>query len=72
MAALVGKYDVGAVWPWGDAGRLTDVILGLADRPQDLARFRANARRAAVEEFGADQAGSRFRSALEPFVRGPA
>ncbi|OGD18255.1 MAG: hypothetical protein A2W03_14025 [Candidatus Aminicenantes bacterium RBG_16_63_16] len=72
LAALVGKYDVGAVCPWGDAGRLTDVILGLADRPQDLARFRANARRAAVEEFGADQAGSRFRSALEPFVRGPA
>lgn len=71
LAALVRKYDVGAVCSWNDARGLAGLILGMADRPEALARFRANARRAAVEHFGAETAVSRFRSALEPLVRGP-
>ncbi len=70
LAALIAKYDVGAVCPWDDAGRLAETILGMADRPAELSRFRANARRAAVEEFSADKACSRFRAALEPLFAG--
>jgi colanic acid biosynthesis glycosyl transferase WcaI len=72
LAALVRTYDAGAVCPWDDAGRLADIIRGLADRPRELARFRTNARAAAVEEFSADKACSRFLSALEPLFRSPA
>ena len=66
LAALVRKYEMGAVCPWNDAGSLAGSILRLADRPGELARLKANARRAAVENFSADRAFSRFLQALEP------
>jgi colanic acid biosynthesis glycosyl transferase WcaI len=72
LAVLIRKYDVGVVCPWDDAGRLAAAVRGLADNPPELARLKANARRAAVEEFSSDAAFSRFRAALEPLVRGPA
>jgi glycosyltransferase involved in cell wall biosynthesis len=72
LAALIRKYDVGVVCPWDDAGRLAAAVRALADNPRELARLKANARRAAVEEFSSDAAFSRFRAALEPLVREPA
>lgn len=68
LASTIRQYDIGTVCPPGDSSALAGSIRSMIQHPGLLARYRANARRAAVEHFSCEMAISRFTEILAPLM----
>jgi glycosyltransferase involved in cell wall biosynthesis len=68
LARLVHSEEVGVVCARDDPAAVAAALRGLLDAPERLARYRANARRAAVERYSADAVFERLLAVLSPHV----